>query len=129
MSAAPMVSERAAVLRERKAFRAGFTAAFAKAAQFMDQGDANYAAYEEVARYPLPMVERPRVEKDPHESFEWTIVGRSLHVRRIANSTHVDLNAGVFGFHPTPERVALWADLLANPMVSLPDDGGREDGV
>lgn len=57
------------------------------------------------ARYPLPRMLRPRVVKDPEfQHCEWRVCGG-------------ELSAGAYGqlFTPTPARVAMWADLLANP--------------
>ena len=74
---------------------------------------------------------RPRVVMDPHfngqgtgdSSYYWTVRDGALHFRwsfaapdQWVKATGADENLLLT---PTPERVALWADLLAHPTEEV----------
>lgn len=80
-------------------------------------------------RYPLPKVERPRVVRDRTDSeVSWRIAGGVLQFRVGVAEWHVmHGHAGGnsrFGtdFTVSLERVAIWADLLANPTELVDAD-------
>ena len=67
---------------------------------------------EAMKRYPMPTVEVPRVVRDPDApEHEWCFVGDAF-LFRVKGDSQWDQQplAGI-----SPERVAMWADLIANP--------------
>ena len=124
MSEQKMISEREAVMRERAAFVAG-------AERFACEGckglAPDYAGKEAAERYPLPTVTRPRVVTDPHlrdDSVSWRVFDGVIQYRenRDAMLDSIIDSSWVVGppqFIPTAERVAMWADLLANPTEEV----------
>jgi hypothetical protein len=78
-------------------------------------------------KYPLPLVMRPRVVQDPHEGVAgmlWMYDGRRIVHRRpwvggpLAGSLkHTEWSESPVT--PTPERVRLWADLIARPTEQI----------
>lgn len=127
-------TERDLILAKREAFEEGATrvwTAFARETDACPHGwrGSNVLAAE---AYPLPKSTRPRVMSDPNSlnGREWRCVGRQFETRvressRLAEWHLVDwseYNRGAFVEHPlapTPERVAMWADLLANPTEEV----------
>jgi hypothetical protein len=70
--------------------------------------------------YPLPKVTRPRVARDPRGIGSW---GAKKFADTLAIH-YVGESDGAWSpefrhFLATPERVALWADLLANPTEEV----------
>lgn len=75
------------------------------------------------SRYPLPKTTRPRVVPDPHTpSAWWFIADGDITLRTGAVTLPWNVWAPDGGYRPTPERVALWADLLANPVEECDAD-------
>jgi hypothetical protein len=111
---APTVTEREAVLRERDAVQRTVVALWDR----IKRGDAlhNWEGSESLAKrlYPLPLVTRPRVVADPvlGVQFRWCVRAGMLARYDADRTPYVE---------PTPERVALWADLLANPTEQVED--------
>jgi hypothetical protein len=121
MSDEKRYTEREVRLRERRAFQVG-------ADWFYTQEEVPHSlAYvtnraRAAARecYELPKVTRPRVVRDPENGYvQWRVAEDGyLQARRI-NATggwmrHLDYRNAV-DIAPIPERVKMWADLLANP--------------
>lgn len=74
------------------------------------------------ARYPLPKATRPRVVADPHDSrIEWRAPEDSLRSHLFHREGRSDWTAGLGSLCVTRQRVALWADLLANPTEEVDD--------
>jgi hypothetical protein len=83
------------------------------------------AALEEriAAMFPLPTMERPRVAVDPHDAGTWwSVRDGALCVKSRGVVTSHWSRVALGGFQPTPARVALWADLFANPTERVPAD-------
>lgn len=121
-----MISERDAVLRVHAAFDEGARWQRLEIHAPDRSGEmADRAMREAKARHPLPKVERPRVVKDPHVEFgqRWRCVGGELQYTGSLNDPPSDHSWHRLHkddtYHgcriPTPERIRLWADLLANP--------------
>lgn len=134
-----MVSEREAVLRERAAYVAhAIDYAFATG-RSLNEPEVKRAAAE---RYPLPTVTRPRVVADPFPTspiewcaLPWAGTGKAaIHVRRVPGGewrVWTQESVAAASCVVTAERVALWADLLANPTETVEADAddvvsGRE---
>jgi len=88
---------------------------------FIDGDQAHAAA---ASKYPLPMVTRPRAVPDPEGIGEWAAVDGSLRWR--AQPHHrwekwIDFKNSA-ACAPIAPRVAVWADVLANPTETVPDD-------
>jgi hypothetical protein len=103
------------VLIARKAYKDGAAAERGHA-----HDDAGWKPAAE-ARYPLPKVTRPRVVRDQHNpAQEWIVEDGFLRCRNAGGAwmkwAEYKLSAD---FAPLPERVALWADLLANPTEEV----------
>lgn len=118
MSDNQTVTEREVVLRERKAFLQGI-----RSTSFLMVTDDSYWSDEAVRRYPLPLITRPRVVKDPEAGFDqrWRVVDGCLEYA-VPNGpwhkAHKRSNwSGVE--QPTPARIRLWADLLHNPTEEV----------
>ena len=111
----PTVTERQAVLRERAAFIQGSDWRYMHSRPKAVPGDITDLERATAAeRYKLPKTTRPRVVKDPEDAgVRWTIRGGRL---RLYDTDHLG------AFEPTRDRVALWADLLANPTEEVDDD-------
>jgi hypothetical protein len=126
MSAPKTVTEREAVLRERDAVQRTVVALWDR----IKRGDAlhNWEGSESLAKrlYPLPLVTRPRVVRDPLDaSIEWTVLDDHLHWRRVAGYIATEWMLGPQGAplgHVTAEMCRVWADLLANPTEDVEDD-------
>lgn len=115
------MSEREAVRREREAFVRGAEWAYPATGTWTTASKAEEA-------FPLPTITRPRVVTDPHDAaVRWSVGGSSRRIRRekVSALGHW-ISADAEHTPITNERVALWADLLANPSESVPDDGGDE---
>lgn len=113
MSDKPTVTEREVVLRERKAYVAGW--------RDVNRLDGDMAA---TRLYPLPSITRPRVVKDPaYPSYEWRVVDGLLEWRRDPYSSgwvSIETAGGFIGIYAaTKQRVAVWADLLSNPTEEV----------
>lgn len=122
------ISEREAVERERAAFIAGARAAATAGGGWChgaaivsvdgrEHRDDNAAAW----RYPLPKVTRPRVLGMPVSNgnrLEFRLVGDEFQERLKTPDGQSDWQH-TGGTTPTPERVRLWADLLANPTETV----------
>lgn len=69
-----------------------------------------------------PVVRQRRVVRDPHgegNDYEWTIPDGAQHPVLLYKGVPSDWE----NMAPTRERVALWADLLANPLEDV--EGGE----
>ncbi len=112
------ISEREAVKRERKAFEDGMVRGSAR--EFTNIARVRQAASE---AYPLPKITRPRVVDDPHDCQEgsaWRVVEGRIEYRWKGDKPSAWRQ---YASSPiTPERVAMWANLLANPTEEVPDD-------
>lgn len=116
------VTEREAVLRERAAYLWGWRQGRPVGCF---EGDANREAER---RYPLPKVTRRRRVLDPHglavfsDPVFWTVLDGQ---RKGVFAVHGDGCSARYQGMPavTPERNALWADLLANPTEEVEDVG------
>lgn len=96
------ISERDKQLLRREGFMAGMRFHFSPN-EVRDQRFAKDAA--EI--FPLPTITRPRVVRDPHGlRWNWTVKDGVIHPK-IDGLGQLETI--------TPQRVALWADLLANP--------------
>ena len=86
------------------------------------------ARAEAAGAFPLPKRTQPRVVKDPNRVHDawWAVRDGELcwtdadpdQCRFISISVMWDASS----VRPTRERVALWADLLANPLEEVEDD-------
>ncbi|RTL04098.1 MAG: hypothetical protein EKK62_17025 [Acidimicrobiia bacterium] len=115
-------TEKDVVLREREAFVAGATAVFD--AFGIDPwnhrivGEWKGMECMARARYPLPKVTRARVVQDPEGDGYWVICSGLVRWTMFDNGAGgIDLTnrSRPELLQITPKRVALWADLLANP--------------
>jgi hypothetical protein len=78
------------------------------------------------SRYPLPKLTRPRVVAEDSGDWEYRVAGGVVECRWLRNRTP---GASYFGevnpagdgirLDVTADRVALWADLLANPTEEV----------
>jgi hypothetical protein len=107
------VTEREAVLRERKAFYCG------AAHQHDTDAGGNQVWEEGRRRYPLPKVTRPRVVRD-REGWKWQCIDGRIQWSGPRGWRFADVMT--YAVRVTPERVVLWADLLANPTEDVEDD-------
>lgn len=135
-----MVSAREAVERERRAFVDGGKWRYILAVGHSGPScivppidDPRYDA-EAAKRYPLPTVTRPRVVDDnpAHPCGEqWCVIDGTLRYRYAPGRDWMRWSE--FRNHsaaaPTPGRVALWADLLANPTETVEADEAVADDV
>jgi hypothetical protein len=148
------VSERDAVRREREAYKRGAVAIGVPWERYHQSSgcpkDHRHIAAistphvwwdclsldEAVAKfYPMPKIERPRVLKDPHGTHEgiqyfWKAEHGVVEIGHewSAGFTWSRPTYGTL-FHlinPTPERIAVWADLLAHPTELVEDDGSAD---
>ena len=115
MSDNQTVTEREAVVRERKAFGLGW--------RMQRENGGSLREGEGLADrlYPLPSITRPRVVKDPEaKDYEWRFHDGRMQVRRGKNAFD---GGGEWvcpcNWQPTAERVRLWADLLQNPTEEV----------
>lgn len=128
------ISEREAVMRERKAFVNGAIAvrralkfnSDAEAMRFISDGR-DPADIEGIAarEYPLPKVTRPRVVPDPERGYDqkWRFVGGEMQYH--SNGQWFDLNKDddYNGCRiPTIERIRVWSLLIANPTELVDAD-------
>lgn len=106
MSDDKTVTEREAVLREREAYVKG---------RFEAGKGLDWHARSRCL-YPLPTITRPRVVKDPHSAdIVWRCDGGVLQYRQ---GNH-EWSMGPGYWYASPERVRLWAELLANPTEEV----------
>lgn len=116
------ITERAAVLREREAFARGAQWAWVNnyaqcaGAKFNHDG---YVDGRAADHYPLPTITRPRVVKDPHKANTSWRCKDGLLWYSWTNKENQGWYTGTVLWNPTPERVKLWADLLANPTEEV----------
>ena len=96
--------------REAEIARSAATRAWESAQGYMPG-----AVVDAIARaFPIPKVKRPRVLEDPHDAdFRWRCVA-GKHECRTPGGEWVSPIWGYLSTY-TPERAALWADLLAKP--------------
>lgn len=119
VSATPHITERDAVMRERRAFSRGAIRWAEDRGMFMAEIQA-----ESERTFPLPKVTRPRVVADPHGDGKWTTetaFGMDNHPPCIAQILRHETVMLPIQAYATAERVALWADLLANPTEEVED--------
>lgn len=125
MSDDKTVTEREAVLRERKAYAEGAEWAWRTnyaehtGAKFNHNGHVDRSA---AFRYPLPSITRPRAVKDPeYPRFEWRVVDGELQSSLGGDGWSAAFRYVSWGGveRPTPERIRLWADLLSNPLEEV----------
>ena len=120
----PPISESEAVRREREAFVRGAEYEWTTLAG----GDGGSVARTEFRqreaayRFALPMVERLRIVPDPHTIAAWRINRRSVALCAFEVRTADGWSQDTSTFFVTAERVAMWADLLANPVETVPSD-------
>lgn len=74
--------------------------------------------------YPLPKVTRARVVKDPMDGSGWAVKDGMLQwtydaTARMCIIAVFDEPAFWSKYRPTPARIRLWADLLANPTEEV----------
>lgn len=112
MSDDQTVTEREAVLRERKAFLLGV-----ERGAYLPGATMSWWNGEAVQRYPLPSSTRPRVVND--RDYQWRYVNNVMQVR--SKSLGGDWGVAV-NCTPTPERIRLWADLLSNPTEDVTEE-------
>lgn len=139
------MTERDVIQRERAAFAEGvhWTHAYAHQAWMFKTDNAAYRRDERLAlpllqleavgveaarRYPLPKVTRPRVVKDT-DGTRWRISEGRLQFMRgggdwlcMLGESRSGSDRYGMGLVPTPERIRLWADLLANPNEEVEQD-------
>ena len=114
-------TEKEVVLREREAFRAGASAVFVAFGidPWGHRSSGEWQGSEHIARarYPLPKVTRPRVVTCPKNGAQFRVIDGELQGR----DTVLDgwLSVATIIYNVTPDRVALWADLLANPTEEV----------
>jgi hypothetical protein len=122
MSAPKTVTEREAVLRERRAYILGLQDACWRDPETEEDAMAR-AEIDAARRYPLPRVTRPRVVRDPeHRPALWRLRNGALEVLIDGTeSWHVYPRSGE-GLKATGARLNVWADLLANPTETVEDD-------
>jgi hypothetical protein len=125
MSNDKTVTEREAVLRERKAAEDAFLAG--THTTFSCSGAArDYARQWAVDAHPLPKVTRPRVVRDPHDMngrWAWYPTLNEFAYAHPEISDGDFYGPAVYGPIPvTSERVRIWADLLANPTEDVEDE-------
>lgn len=76
-------------------------------------------------QFPLPKVTRTRVVSDPNGVGSWGAKpwrNGKLSIYYVSSDGRWE---ETFPAHvATAERVAVWADLIANPTEEVPDDGG-----
>ena len=123
---APTVTERQARLRERVACMYGELRVQWNPSP-LQVAEAKRTAEE---RYPLPRITRPRVVQDSTGVY-WRVVvahddARIEYAELFAPGRFTDVTC----FRPgmpgvSPERVALWADLLARPAEEIDDTGSQ----
>jgi hypothetical protein len=128
MPAARTYTEREKVLAERAAFEDGLIRGTAR--EFAGRGDWMTALKRAVAEaFPLPKVTRTRVVQDPREPYDWSVREGALHFRwDQAGFDDWKRASGLYEnllLTPLPERVKLWADLLARPMADDAKDAAR----
>ena len=128
----PSVTEREAVLRERKAFERGYRTwrydgpgcAPRIGAIALRDGEAELLASAVEAEYPLPKITRPRVVLDPIDpNYAWRFVNGALQCER--GGSGVWGNTMTWALHP--ERVRVLADLVANPTETVEDESSALD--
>ena len=117
-------TEKEKVLAQRAAWVAG-----AEFCRIRDIVTVSTIEREANSRYPLPKVTRRRVVVDPHIAAEWKLGDEELMWRRTGETKSCrlpDAREWQFAFvnrlAPTKERVALWADLLANSDEVVDDE-------
>lgn len=71
--------------------------------------------------FPLPKIERPRVVVEGDTS--WRVIDGEFEDKSRHGGWRKSSNAG---WSPIAKRVAIWADLLANPTELIDDDGGDQ---
>lgn len=105
MTDEPRYTERDMILAKREAYAAG-----AKAWGAASKNGVLRAARE----YPFPKITRPRVVRDKFGvGMLWRVMSGELQSSFRGNEWCVE------PAYVTPERVALWADLLANPTEEV----------
>ena len=91
---------------------------------------ASNVAAKAAERFPFPKISRPRVVEDleSEHGTDWRCVKGELEFQRAHGDWHpmlgrINDGPAFYGtiFKPTPKRVALWADLLANPTEEVED--------
>ncbi len=115
------ISEREAVLRERDAYETGIIRGRRCSNEPIDNEALCKASR---IAYPLPQRIVPRIVKDPVYGFGWRYVEGVFQFREGAYWIGCD-ERPVTVMRVTAARVALWADLLANPTTTE-DDPGHE---
>jgi len=112
-------TERERVVFERAAYDRAVTDVFHAARDLggIERVDARKWA---AKSFPLPKITLPRVVPDPHHpNVIWRVDGAELKwLDAIVGASWWSKPA----FHPTPERVELWASLLASPTEETEDD-------
>lgn len=118
--------ERKAVRRERDAYAVGILRGIRDQCRFVGSTDVfDQAAKAARECYPLPMIRQPRVVGDPHDApAQWRVVcGRErLEVRWFQHEWQRYPREGE-AMVATPERIKLWADLIACPEEEVEDEG------
>lgn len=74
--------------------------------------------------FPLLPKKVLRIEPDPHGTQEWCCQEEELYVRPMGGEFRpCDPEKGFNAFTPTPQRVRLWAGLMASPYTEVPGEG------
>jgi hypothetical protein len=128
MSDAPKVyTEREYQLGRRKAFEDGATCWVGEArgrASHMLPAVTMYEVRADAERkFPLPKVERPREVTDPNDRTRWRFVNGEFETFNSIGDCWHPCRTGMTYWLPTPERVEMWAALLASPTETIEDVG------
>jgi hypothetical protein len=130
MSAEKKYTERDLVLAKREGFRVGYRAHYHWFGEYREKTHPtpsnawNRCAQDEAmkAAYPLPTVTRPRVVPDPmYEGVFWLLDQNGLRVKSTHSMSEHYPRPGE-GLDAIKSRLAVWADLLANPTEECDAD-------
>lgn len=128
MSDRPEYTHRELVNRERAAFLRGLRSPrYTDAEDFISKGEVPLTtgearAAEEALKRLYPHASTPRVVEDPHvPGVAWKRSSAAFLIKTSVNGQWLDVGRFDGDTHycnPTPERVAMWADLIANPTTN-----------
>jgi hypothetical protein len=118
----PTVTERDAILRERKAYVWG---RMTYLSTYPTNTNSDAAKEEAKKAYPLPPRVRPRVVSDPHEvGIFWRVEcsgkDKRMMVKNMGEFQPLWDQQSRYGL--TEKRAAMWLNLYANPIEPIPED-------